>query len=184
MKEYKFGTIPKKTIQIEDNGDAVFVSMFGNAEYNAEELKAVYVTPATMAMGGTVYFAFNTDTLPENASLEKTGFAYTKGQQAKLDELLELFGEFNPDFEVEGGNPIFPTKTTKKKHPKNAVVCPNCNSINVQFMQNNKKGFSVGKAVVGGMLTSGVGAIAGFAGKKGKNQFHCQDCGNVFEKKR
>ncbi len=35
-------------------------------------------------------------------------------------------------------------------------------------MQNNRKGFSTGKAIGGAVLTGGVGAIAGFAGKKEK----------------
>lgn len=64
------------------------------------------------------------------------------------------------------------------------VFCPYCRSLDVQFMQNNKKGFSVGKAVGGAMLTGGVGALAGFTGKKGKNQWHCQNCGQTFEKKK
>jgi hypothetical protein len=50
-------------------------------------------------------------------------------------------------------------------------------------MQNNHKSFSVGKAAVGGVLTGGIGVIAGFAGKKGKNQFFCRDCNRTFEHK-
>lgn len=64
-----------------------------------------------------------------------------------------------------------------------AVKCKYCKSSNVEFMQNKRKGFSVGKAVVGGALTGGIGALAGFAGKRGKNQFICRDCNRVFESK-
>ncbi len=71
----------------------------------------------------------------------------------------------------------------QKKIDKNAIKCPYCNSKNVQFMQQNKKGFSVGKAVGGAVLTGGIGTLAGFAGKKGKKQWHCQECGNIFETK-
>lgn len=71
----------------------------------------------------------------------------------------------------------------QKKIEKNAIKCPHCRSKNVMFMQQGKKGFSVGKAVGGAVLTGGVGTLAGFAGKKGKKQWHCQDCGNVFETK-
>ena len=63
------------------------------------------------------------------------------------------------------------------------MKCPKCKSTEVTFMQNNRKGFSIGKAVAGGVLTGGFGAIAGFAGKKGKNQWHCKNCGNVFQTK-
>ena len=71
----------------------------------------------------------------------------------------------------------------QQKLEKNAIKCPHCRSKNVMFMQQGKKGFSVGKAVGGAVLTGGVGTLAGFAGKKGKKQWHCQDCGNVFETK-
>ena len=71
----------------------------------------------------------------------------------------------------------------QKKMDKNAIKCPHCNSKNVQFMQQKKKGFSVGKAVGGAVLTGGIGTLAGFAGKKGKKQWHCQECGNIFETK-
>lgn len=63
------------------------------------------------------------------------------------------------------------------------VYCPKCRSKNVEFMQNNRKGFSAGKAVAGAVLTGGIGTLAGFTGKKGKNEWHCTNCGNVFKKK-
>ena len=73
----------------------------------------------------------------------------------------------------------------KKKQEKkqNIITCPNCNSKDVSFLQQDKKAFSVGKAVGGAVLTGGVGALAGFAGKKGKKQWHCKNCGNFFETK-
>lgn len=71
----------------------------------------------------------------------------------------------------------------QKKMDKNAIKCPHCNSKNVQFMQQNKKGFSVGKAIGGAVLTGGIGTLAGFAGKKGNKQWHCQECRNIFETK-
>lgn len=63
------------------------------------------------------------------------------------------------------------------------IICKYCRSTNVEFMQNQRKGFSVSKAIVGGALTGGVGALAGFAGKKGKNQYFCRDCNSTFESK-
>lgn len=65
----------------------------------------------------------------------------------------------------------------------NIITCPNCNSKNVSFLQQDKKAFSVGKAAAGAVLTGGVGALAGFAGKKGNKQWHCKNCGNMFETK-
>lgn len=65
----------------------------------------------------------------------------------------------------------------------NIITCPNCHSKDVSFLQQDKKAFSVGKAAAGAVLTGGVGALAGFAGKKGNKQWHCQNCGNMFETK-
>lgn len=65
------------------------------------------------------------------------------------------------------------------------VHCPYCRSLDIQFMQNKKKGFSVGKAVGGAALTGGIGTLAGFAGKKGKkNEWRCNSCGRTFKSKR
>jgi len=66
---------------------------------------------------------------------------------------------------------------------QNIITCPNCNSKDVSFLQQDKKAFSVGKAVGGAVLTGGIGALAGFAGKKGNKQWHCKNCGNFFETK-
>lgn len=66
---------------------------------------------------------------------------------------------------------------------KSRVTCPYCGSKNVNFMQNNKKAFSTGKAVAGGILTGGIGLLAGFAGKKGMNEFFCRDCNRTFQHK-
>ena len=79
----------------------------------------------------------------------------------------------------------FRANQEKKKQEKkqNIITCPNCNSKDVSFLQQDKKAFSVGKAAAGAVLTGGVGALAGFAGKKGNKQWHCQNCGNMFETK-
>ncbi|WP_438310909.1 DUF4428 domain-containing protein [Sporosarcina sp. FA9] len=68
------------------------------------------------------------------------------------------------------------------RNPK--LKCPSCKSIDLQFMQNNKKAFSIGKAAGGAVLTGGIGTLAGFAGKKGDDQWRCNNCGNIFATKR
>lgn len=64
-----------------------------------------------------------------------------------------------------------------------AMKCPKCKSTNIQVLGNDRKGFSVGKAIVGGALTCGVGVLAGFAGKKGKYEVFCADCGHRWKAK-
>jgi len=63
-----------------------------------------------------------------------------------------------------------------------APKCPKCKSTNVQAVGQHKKEFSVGKAVIGGVLTGGVGVLAGFAGKKTKKvDMICMNCGKQFK---
>lgn len=64
-----------------------------------------------------------------------------------------------------------------------AVKCPHCKSTDVEFMVQQRKSFSIGKAAAGTIMTGGVGALAGFAGKKGKKEWHCKSCGAVFTTK-
>ena len=67
---------------------------------------------------------------------------------------------------------------------KNDVMrCPKCRSTNIEVLGNKRKSFSLGKAVGGALLTSGVGAIAGFAGKKGKYEVFCRSCGTRWKVK-
>lgn len=74
-------------------------------------------------------------------------------------------------------------KATALKNRKNELdeqgiaYCPKCMSISVQPI---KKGFSLGKAVVGGVLTGGIGILAGAIGKN-KIDMYCMKCGNKFK---
>lgn len=61
------------------------------------------------------------------------------------------------------------------------IMCPKCKSFNIQVIGMKRKGFSIGKMVAGAALTGGVGAIAGFAGKNGKTDCFCSDCGERFK---
>ena len=64
-----------------------------------------------------------------------------------------------------------------------AVKCPHCKSTDVEFMVQQRKSFSIGQAAAGTIMTGCVGALAGFAGKKGKKEWHCKNCGAVFATK-
>lgn len=63
------------------------------------------------------------------------------------------------------------------------IRCPRCRSTYVQPIGNDRKAFSLGKAGVGAFLVGGVGVLAGFAGKKGKYEFYCPNCGKRFKHK-
>jgi predicted RNA-binding Zn-ribbon protein involved in translation (DUF1610 family) len=56
------------------------------------------------------------------------------------------------------------------------IVCPKCGSDQITA---NKKGFSGKKAVIGGILTGGIGLLAGTIGSN-KVKITCLNCGNEF----
>ena len=58
----------------------------------------------------------------------------------------------------------------------NTIHCPKCSSTQLHFA---KKGFSGKKAVVGGILTGGLGLFAGTIGSN-KILANCMSCGNKF----
>lgn len=57
------------------------------------------------------------------------------------------------------------------------IKCPKCGSTQLTA---NKKGFSGSKAIVGGLLTGGIGLFAGFHGSN-KIQITCLSCGETFK---
>jgi len=75
--------------------------------------------------------------------------------------------------------------TSKKAKAKNRIIenkengvacCPKCGSTSLSA---HKKGFGIGKAVIGGALTGGIGLIAGNIGAK-KIRVTCLNCGKQF----
>lgn len=56
------------------------------------------------------------------------------------------------------------------------IRCPKCHSTQIEI---DKQGFSGGKALVGGLLTGGVGLIAGFHNKN-KRKGVCLKCGHKW----
>nr|WP_236674695.1 hypothetical protein [Enterococcus sp. BWR-S5] len=148
-----------------------------------ENIKCIFVKPYNFVKNewGTVYFSLEGEDYDPTNAFTKNVFKFTKKQTEKVNELLNLL-----DIEViERENSLSQDfKSSSNCNDHQSIICPNCNSKDVEFMQNNKKSFSVGKAATGAALIGGVGTLAGFAGKKGNNQWHCKQCGNVFETKR
>lgn len=64
------------------------------------------------------------------------------------------------------------------KAPKRCPMCGECS--NWKLVDQSKKGFSVGKAAVGGLLLGPVGLVGGALGKK-KVCYACAKCGFQHE---
>jgi hypothetical protein len=59
------------------------------------------------------------------------------------------------------------------------IVCPKCKSTMIEY---NKKGFGIGKALAGAIVTGGVGFLAGFIGSTNVKAT-CLACGKKFDPK-
>ena len=59
------------------------------------------------------------------------------------------------------------------------IRCPKCGSTQIIA---NKQGFGLGKAIVGGILTNGVGLLGGFLGSN-DIRLNCLNCGHRWEPK-
>lgn len=176
MFEENFGTFPKKKVAF--NGEVLLV---GKTEVDLKQVEAVFQLEPSFTENGHIHFSYDGQ---KPRLHDKTYFYYTKKQADKVEELLNLLAvEASPSHSLTG-QAKQELKGISPKKQKNRKVCPNCGSANIDFIENNKKGFSVGKAAAGGLLTGGIGTLAGFAGKKGKKDtWHCKECGEVFELK-
>lgn len=97
--------------------------------------------------------------------------------------------EFNE--KVKNGDYVIPMKEPKqakekplskrqriKENKKNAIACcPKCGSTSITA---NKKGFGIGKAVVGSAIVGPIGLVAGNKGAK-KVRITCLNCGHQWK---
>lgn len=88
-----------------------------------------------------------------------------KAQQCKVCKAS--WREISPSSEIE----------SIKTDSSNEIKCPKCKSKSITA---NKEGFGLGKAVVGGVLTGGVGLLGGFIGSN-KIRLTCLNCGHIWK---
>ncbi len=73
--------------------------------------------------------------------------------------------------------PIVVDTSEPAEDPDEPLRCPKCRSTQLSA---DKKGFGAGKALIGGVLTGGVGLLAGFIGSK-KIMITCLKCGHQWK---
>ena len=101
--------------------------------------------------------------------------------QKKKEEKARIKAEKKAQADAEAQAVIQRLQKAKQDRMQAKMKCPRCGSKNIQLAGQHRKGFSVGKAVGGAALTGGIGALAGFAGKKTKkSDWVCLDCGRSF----
>jgi len=134
--------------------------------------------------------------LPQMAMVDGTKKLLTLINPSDIDKVKIYFKQSGDDFpkwddEFELIQPTLPNKET----PQSPIVpqpqpqlsrsvnyepqirCPKCGSTQIMA---NKKGFDVGKAIVGSVVTLGVGAVAGLWGSN-DIQLNCLNCGHRWE---
>jgi tellurium resistance protein TerD len=72
-----------------------------------------------------------------------------------------------------------PSPKPKPEPDNSPISCPKCGSTQITAV---KKGFGLGKAAVGGLLTGGIGLLGGFIGS-GKVKIVCLKCGHEWQPK-
>lgn len=73
--------------------------------------------------------------------------------------------------------PAIKTATKAITPTPKEFACPKCKSTHIS---GNKKGFGVGKALVGGVLAGGIGLLGGFIGSR-KIENTCMQCGHAWD---
>lgn len=149
-----------------------------------------------------VYFSYTGYPVTDTTNLSVAGFEFKPEDQSAMKKALEVM-----EIPIELTEQTFESlqqedkkKAIKKRDDENyqryldkkeartkpdIVKCPKCESLDLGIIGDDKKGFSVGKAIGGTILSGGVGALAGFIGTSGKhNLWRCRNCGNEFETKK
>lgn len=184
--EYIFGTIPKAKINIDD--EAITIK---KVTLNYDEIKSVFYSDASLTQNGQVFIS--TDGIcAATFGLSKQGFYYTKKQSDKLKELFDLLENKGIEITkagttgiasksvsvkiISGKEQVHSKEDIKMIQKQNGVVSIGGVSYDyLGFDWNEQKYRSGGKAVagavIGGVLTGGIGTLVGAAmgGKRRDN---------------
>ena len=95
----------------------------------------------------------------------------------QVKELTGLSLSEAKDLVDKQGNVLSKPERIKENKQNGVACCPKCGSTSLSA---NKRGFGIGKAVVGAALTGGIGLVAGNIGAK-KVWVTCLNCGHRWK---
>lgn len=170
--------------------------IIGKNTINMSDVTEIKYEEATLSTQGFITFCTSSSGHEvkdlTTATTNKNSIVFYKKQNQNLYEILSCFENKVIITDVLKENRI--EKSVEKTQIKNekkafeeeakelekndVIFCPKCHSTNVFY---DRKKFSIKRAVVGGVLFAGVGAIAGGLTSK-KIDFKCLSCGHKWTK--
>ncbi|SHK37895.1 hypothetical protein SAMN02745248_02403 [Hathewaya proteolytica DSM 3090] len=132
---------------------------------NITEIK--YQAPTATKQGFITFCTFTSgrDVKDLNtATLDKNSIIIYKKDNDKLEEILNYFNNRN-------------ITIIDVKEDDDKIHCPKCGSTQITA---NKKGFSLGKGILGAAITPGLGLVTGAMGKN-KIEVTCLKCGHKWK---
>lgn len=142
----------------------------GRLEIVNDEITEIKYQMATLGTQGFITFCTEKGGQKvkslNDATLNKNSMMFYYGSNEKVEEVLKFFSEKVTLTEVIGIKKEEKVKTKAKSKDEDVVCCPKCGSTQITA---NKKGFSVGKAIL-------LGGVGGFIGKN-KIEITCLKCG-------
>lgn len=174
------------------NNQSLYIERYRRQIFSVDisDIQCVYIRYPSISMRtleygdlfdeGFVYVSLDGD-IEDNPLYHNQTFLYTRFHKRKIIKFVRQLQYLNDNIQV------VQVKRYDNMHKDRAVnknrtssICPSCQSADVHYMGTQSKQFSVKKALIGGLLTGGIGAVAGFAGKKGPDQWQCSQCRNIF----
>lgn len=145
-------------------------------EYNGEKINLTEIGDQC----GTLHMTKAINYLTEKSGMERKlatklmgrTYSLTPPNRAKIQAHAKKAAAL--DAELEEAKKV--RKELREQKANEPLKCPKCGSTNLSA---NKKGFGVGKAVVGATVAGPLGLIAGNIGAK-KVRVTCLNCGHQF----
>ena len=156
----------------------------------------IQIYPSTTLKYGFIYFQTIRSSISTIKYLEAASnpdaVIFYHDKQSEFDGAISLISENNSasvNIIAPAQSPPLPQPDQKSSSTVNLEVnvnlgnsegqvrCPKCGSTQINA---NKKGFNVGQALVGGLLSGGVGVVAGLWGSN-EIRINCLKCGHRWK---